>query len=162
MQRAEPMESVLIGICIFINLYHSCSAVPPPRMKFAQEDCWYCAFSVRHVSSGIGLSGKTIFINLQYLERMPRVCCRDAHASTPDIHHEVLFPRLHLPPQSLMERWYTFKLFVFIILVMLKESLYRLVREHVLVVNLRLEHILEPCGERDRVGESERSVAAED
>ena len=52
---------ILIG---FINyLYYTSSTVPPPRMKFAREDCWYCAFNVLHAPSGIGFIGITFFIN---------------------------------------------------------------------------------------------------
>ena len=38
------------------------AAYPPPeRMKFAVDDCWYCALIVLQLPSGIGFNGITIF-----------------------------------------------------------------------------------------------------
>lgn len=64
MHKAHSCLSVFISI-LSISYYfnHSRGCVAPPRMRFANDVCWYCRLMGRHVPSSIGLAGSTIFLS---------------------------------------------------------------------------------------------------
>lgn len=63
MHKAHSCLSVFISI-LSISYYfnHSSGCVAPPRMRFANDVCWYCRLTGRHVPSVYGLAGISSFL----------------------------------------------------------------------------------------------------
>ena len=66
MHKAHSCLSVFISILSISHYFnYSRGCVAPPRMRFANDVCWYCRLMGRHVPSSIGLNGRTIFLSVR-------------------------------------------------------------------------------------------------